>query len=90
MNKTLLLRFISIIYVLSLVPIIYAQSLTPAEKFRHFVPVDTNLSPELLRDLSKRGSARVYRGKELQSIAMPVGGITTGTFYLGGDGIASR
>ena len=89
MKKKLRFSFASIICVLSLASIIYAQSLTPAEQFRHFVPVDKNLSRELLRDLSKRGSTRVYRGQELQPIAMPVGGITTGTFYLGGDGIVT-
>jgi non-lysosomal glucosylceramidase len=50
------------------------------------IPPDKQLDPDWVRSLFARGSPRVYRGRELDFIGMPVGGITTGQLYLGGDG----
>ena len=50
------------------------------------IPIDKGLSPEWYKSLYERGQAEVYKGKELAYIGMPIGGIGTGTVYLGGDG----
>ncbi|MHB1036504.1 MAG: GH116 family glycosyl hydrolase [Pirellulales bacterium] len=52
----------------------------------HRVPANKKLSAEWLRGLFERGTTRVCRGKELDAIGMPVGGIGTGQLYLRGDG----
>ncbi|HLO79676.1 MAG TPA: GH116 family glycosyl-hydrolase [Chitinophagaceae bacterium] len=54
----------------------------------HNIPVDKKLDPRWVRSLSKRGAVtRYFKSKnELKYIGMPVGGICTGTLYLGGDG----
>jgi len=61
---------------------------TPTERadFDHLVPEDKGLSAEWIKSLYERGTPRVYRGAELKYIGMPVGGLTTGQLYLGGDG----
>ncbi|UCG15935.1 MAG: hypothetical protein JSV19_11640 [Phycisphaerales bacterium] len=53
---------------------------------RHFVPADKALPQGWTESLSQRGQTRVYRGKELDTIGMPVGGIAAGQLYLCGDG----
>ncbi|MBI4607311.1 MAG: hypothetical protein HY721_35545 [Planctomycetes bacterium] len=63
-----------------------APSVKTAAGVRHFVPAEKNLGPEWLKGLRERGSTRVYRGRELDSIGMPVGGIGAGQLYLRGDG----
>ena len=50
------------------------------------IPVDKGLSAEWYESLYKRGGPEVYRGKDLAYIGMPVGGLCTGTVYIGGDG----
>lgn len=55
----------------------FAYSLIPAEK---------KLSAAWLRSLTERGQSTVYRGTELDTIGMPVGGVCAGQLYLGGDG----
>ena len=50
------------------------------------IPADKGLSAEWYRSLFERGAAEVYTGKELAYIGMPIGGMFTGTVYLGGDG----
>jgi uncharacterized protein (DUF608 family) len=54
----------------------------------HNIPVDKKLDPQWVRSLFQRGSvSKYYKSKnELNFIGMPVGGINTGTVYLGGDG----
>ncbi|MCH8119261.1 MAG: hypothetical protein IIC00_05990 [Planctomycetes bacterium] len=36
--------------------------------------------------IGERGRREIYRGEELDTIGMPIGGITTGQLYLRGDG----
>lgn len=55
-------------------------------KFEYTIPIDKGLSPEWYKSLYERGKAEIYRGKELAYIGMPIGGIGSGTVYLGGDG----
>ncbi len=57
-----------------------------APKIQHFVPARKGLDRAWVRGLTERGERRVYRGKELAAIGMPVGGIAAGQLYLRGDG----
>jgi uncharacterized protein (DUF608 family) len=52
----------------------------------HFVPADKKLQADWLRILTEKGQATVYRGKDLETIGMPVGGLCAGQVYLTGDG----
>ena len=54
--------------------------------FDKLVPADKKLSPEWVKSLFERGQRAVYRGRELEKIGMPIGGICAGQVYLGGDG----
>ncbi|MEI7900902.1 MAG: GH116 family glycosyl-hydrolase, partial [bacterium] len=56
------------------------------EDFDSIVPADKKLSPEWVKSLFARGERTVYRGKDLEKIGMPIGGVCTGQLYLGGDG----
>jgi non-lysosomal glucosylceramidase len=55
-------------------------------KSDYTIPVNKGLSPEWYKSLYERGQAEVYKGAALAYIGMPIGGICTGTVYLGGDG----
>lgn len=52
----------------------------------HKVPANKGLKGDWVRSLYERGVPEVYRGKELDTIGMPVGGIAAGQIYLLGDG----
>ncbi|MBK8978940.1 MAG: hypothetical protein IPM29_23820 [Planctomycetes bacterium] len=52
----------------------------------HFVPEDKRLAPAWLRALTARGEPEEFRGDDLATIGMPVGGICAGQVYLTGDG----
>lgn len=52
----------------------------------HFIPVDKGLKPEWVRALFARGEPEWFRGRDLDTIGMPVGGIAAGQVYLTGDG----
>ncbi len=55
-------------------------------EFQFAVPVDKKLRPEWVRSLSVRGKPTVYKGKQLDKIGMPIGGLCAGGVYIGGDG----
>ena len=57
-----------------------------AADFARWVPPDKKLSRQWIESLFAKGSRTVYRGDELKTIGMPVGGIAAGQVYLGGDG----
>ena len=57
-----------------------------APKFEDLIPPDKGLKPDWVRGLFEKGAAEVSRGKELDTIGMPVGGIGAGQLYLLGDG----
>ncbi len=50
------------------------------------IPPEKRLPPEWVRQLTGQGARVVYRGRELETIAMPIGGIAAGQLYLCGDG----
>ena len=50
------------------------------------IPIDKKLDPKWVKSLFARGKPKVYRGRALKRIGMPVGGICAGHIYLGGDG----
>jgi uncharacterized protein (DUF608 family) len=52
----------------------------------HTIAADKKLSQQWVQGLFERGNPETYRGKELDTIGMPVGGIATGQLYLRGDG----
>lgn len=57
-----------------------------AADFEKLIPADKKLSQSWIKSLFERGVPTVYRGADLKTIGMPVGGICTGQLYLGGDG----
>ena len=54
--------------------------------FEKLIPADKGLDPDWLKSLTQRGTRQQYRGKELEKIGMPIGGLCAGQLYLGGDG----
>ena len=55
--------------------------------YKRLVPADKKLDPAWVKSLTARGAPAVYTDrKALDHIGMPVGGLFTGTLYLGGDG----
>jgi len=58
----------------------------PADTADHFVPADKKLKPQWVKLLFARGERQFYEHDDLKMIGMPIGGITTGQVYLGGDG----
>jgi uncharacterized protein (DUF608 family) len=55
-------------------------------KSGHLIPEDKKLSEPWVRSLFERGAKEVFRGKSLDNIGMPCGGIGAGQLYLCGDG----
>src|SRR5207253_1154085 len=55
-------------------------------EFARLIPTDKKLRPAWVAGLTARGEPETYTGQDLRFIGMPVGGICTGTLYLGGDG----
>jgi uncharacterized protein (DUF608 family) len=60
----------------------------PAALWKGMPSPKKNIDPEWIKSLYKRGAVTTYlkSKNELPYIGMPVGGINTGTLYLGGDG----
>ncbi len=57
-----------------------------AAEQERLIPADKKLHPQWVQSLTVRGAREVYRGKELEKIGMPIGGLCAGQLYLGGDG----
>jgi uncharacterized protein (DUF608 family) len=64
---------------------VQARPIDAAEK-PSLIPADKHLSSAWIKSLTERGSPEAYRGDDLRLLGMPVGGITAGQLYLGGDG----
>lgn len=56
------------------------------ETIDHFVPVEKNLPADWIASLTAKGEPTWYEGKDLDTIAMPIGGICAGQVYLNGEG----
>ena len=58
------------------------------EELQSGIPADKKLDPAWVKSLFLRGESTRYRASrnELRYIGMPVGGLHSGTLYLGGDG----
>ncbi|HPP54895.1 MAG TPA: GH116 family glycosyl-hydrolase, partial [Thermoguttaceae bacterium] len=63
-----------------------AQAAESAQTSDHFVPVEKNLSADWLAGLTAKGQPTWYQGKDLDTIAMPIGGLCAGQLYLSGEG----
>jgi hypothetical protein len=50
------------------------------------IPADKKLNPDWVKSLFERGEPQVYKGDEISTIQMPIGGICAGHVYLTGDG----
>lgn len=50
------------------------------------IPTDKGFSAAWYESLYQRGEPESYSGKDLAYIGMPIGGLFTGTVYIGGDG----
>lgn len=44
------------------------------------------IEKEYVQEIKKRGTPEIFSDEELKYIGMPIGGLTTGQVYLGGDG----
>ena len=68
----------------------FAAGFTPPRSAgpKEFSQIQTEkiFDTQWIQSLYERGSEEVYTGEELTYIGMPVGGITAGQVYLGGDG----
>ena len=53
------------------------------------IPADKGLSKQWFHDLYDN-TPRVYKGEQLKTIGMPVGGIAAGQLYIRGDGTFAR
>jgi len=53
------------------------------------VPAEKKLSPDWVKALFVRGAPDVYRGDQLKTIRMPIGGVCAGHAALSGDGMIS-
>ena len=67
---------------------VIAGPFAPGESGGYQIPLDKKLDPAWVKSLFDRGIPTTYSKakNELQFIGMPVGGIQTGTLYLGGEG----
>jgi uncharacterized protein (DUF608 family) len=50
------------------------------------IPADKKLDPDWVKSLFERGEPQVYKGNEISTIQMPIGGICAGHVYMSGDG----
>lgn len=57
-----------------------------AQAVDHHVPADKKLSPDWIKGLFAKGGRTIYSGSNLDTIAMPCGGVCTGQLYLTGEG----
>lgn len=74
-------------YFTSKIPGISSPFIT-GKQLNQILPFDKKIDPQWIKSLYERGTITTYlkTKNELQYIGMPVGGINTGTLYLGGDG----
>jgi uncharacterized protein (DUF608 family) len=76
-NKKLILGFLLIIICLN----VFAEN-----KYGHMIPETKNLSEQWFSALTDDSGQKLYKGEQLKTIGMPVGGIASGQLYVRGDG----
>jgi len=54
------------------------------------IPVDKGLTKQWFHDLYNDSTPRIYKGEQLKTIGMPIGGIAAGQLYIRGDGTFAR
>ena len=54
------------------------------------IPAGKGLSKQWYHDLYNDNTQRIYKGEQLKTIGMPVGGIAAGQLYIRGDGTFAR
>src|SRR5437588_200419 len=67
-------------------PLLAVAEPPPGKDVKPSLTPDTRFKPQWLASLTARGEPETYAGPDLRFIGMPVGGLCTGTLYLGGDG----
>ncbi|MCL3781043.1 hypothetical protein EMN47_11705 [Prolixibacteraceae bacterium JC049] len=71
---------------LALIIAISVGAVFAQNQFGHIIPEEKGLSRQWKQALFEKGERKVYRGEELKTIGMPVGGIAAGQLYVRGDG----
>lgn len=71
---------------MSLMQITTPSHAEPASTYEAYIPEDKGLDPAWIASLASRGQQRVYRGRELDLIGMPCGGIGAGQLEVSGKG----
>ncbi|TKG95144.1 hypothetical protein EYV94_10560 [Puteibacter caeruleilacunae] len=79
--KIVLMRRLAVLVWILLSANVYSQ-----HRFGHMVPEQKKLSSQWEKSLFVDDERKVYRGEELTTIGMPVGGIGAGQLYVRGDG----
>ncbi|MBN1420756.1 MAG: hypothetical protein JXP34_18440 [Planctomycetes bacterium] len=82
--RTILARALAIIALAGPAATAFGAPLDPDHL--KFIPVEKDLDPAWVRSLTARGEPAILRGSASRFVGMPIGGICSGTLYLGGDG----
>ena len=77
-------RIVRILLVLTVMMV--SGNATGQNKYGHVIPETKDLSKTWKESLLDKGVQKIYRGEELKTIGMPVGGIAAGQLYVRGDG----
>jgi non-lysosomal glucosylceramidase len=74
---------------LLLISLLFAK-LGFAQKKTPLIPADKGLSKQYYHNLYNDTAKTIYRGEQLKTIGMPVGGIAAGQLYIRGDGTLAK
>src|ERR1700712_3810444 len=78
------------IVALFLVAVFFLTQAASAQQNGDPIPADKSLSKQWYHDLYNDNTQRVYKGEQLKTIGMPIGGIAAGQLYIRGDGTFAR
>jgi non-lysosomal glucosylceramidase len=73
-----------------LVAVIFITNQASAQQTGDPIPADKGLSKQWYDELYHDHNQAVYRGEQLKTIGMPIGGIAAGQLYIRGDGTFAR
>ncbi|MCL3781049.1 hypothetical protein EMN47_11735 [Prolixibacteraceae bacterium JC049] len=71
---------------LSVMLMVFTGGIFAQNKFGHIISEEKGLTKQWKKSLLDKGERKIYRGEELKTIGMPVGGIAAGQLYVRGDG----